>query len=268
MFFLILMMIPDIEFDSVIRVIPKNNNVQVGTLFFQLSADDFFAASVETPVYIEIAFGNSITLANTLAQGTNIALALRVNNSGYLYETSALPCSAQIVRAIAGETSLWIRIQTASNTWLQNTSTGFFEAPNPYHTIDFRLGITGPDSKTFFNDHYLVGEANMPSNQINNCESNPGLNSSVSTQIFLNVNQTCLVEDDLVTFYTWTGYASGVEDAPNPSGISKDLTYPMFWRGTKAVAKIAPGNYGPTIEIWGHPIMGSNIQDVILILFP
>lgn len=229
----------DLGFDCDVRLVSRTNNVPIGYFMFTINGDDFNLASTASPIYVELKFNNNVTLSETLAQGSEISLALRLTQMKNNFNVVAPTCSLQIVRAISGEPSIWLRIQSASDTWLENVIFGSLEPPNVNAPVDWVFGIDEQESALIYSALYDFGLANLPFNQINSsCMTDPTFATPISTKIYLDLAQSSLTEGDLLTFSTWVGRASGVETASNPSGISKTSVIPVNILGNKWVAVI------------------------------
>ncbi|MCB1053230.1 MAG: hypothetical protein H6510_01245 [Acidobacteria bacterium] len=229
---------------------------EAGSITMSVDGDDFFEASTETPVFIRIRLDKGGRLCSTLvnrnsASTVNVPIYLAMRYEGTIgYNVSALPETVSIVRWRAGEDQIWLRVQTASNTWLQNPVGGGLQAPDANNNVAWTFGVTARNSWTRNSGPYGVGLANLPANTTDVPEiTAPAAiqeHWAVSTLICVNVSTSILepspninseLNFDTISYDYQT---TGVFTASAPSGIvTGDQTSANF-SGDDTIARGVP----------------------------
>jgi hypothetical protein len=177
---------------------------EAGAVTMSVNGNDFFTASTSTPVYIRVRLDKGGKLCQTLVDATYtvsgtahtnypIYLAMRIEGSPTT-TILANPATVSIVRWIAGETELWLRVQSSSNTWVAigGVTPSF---PDIERRVAWTFGITARESvNRYFNTgDFTAMRANLPCNTPNIIDA-PALpiGFSVSTLFCVDVSESIL----------------------------------------------------------------------------
>jgi hypothetical protein len=144
---------------------------EAGSITMSVRGDDFFEASTDTPVFIRIRLDKGGKLCQTLvdrnsATTTNVPifLAMRYEGSSNNFIVSALPRTVSLIRWRKGEDQIWLRVQLATQYWLQNITSGLLQAPDSNNRVAFTFGQTARNTWTTNTGRYATGQANLPAN--------------------------------------------------------------------------------------------------------
>lgn len=160
---------------------------EAGAITMSVNGDDFRTASTSTPVFIRVRLNKGATLCNTLvspfvlnSNGTDrsinvpVYLAMRVESSNTSAFVTAANETVSIVRWVAGETDLWLRVQTSSQNWINVGGTP--QAPSNEFSVAWSFGSTARASKGQNYSLYtergaipggIAAKANLPANTRN-----------------------------------------------------------------------------------------------------
>ena len=190
-----------------------------GSMMFIVDGDDFASASPGSPVYLRISLPPDVSLSQTLA-GPNqppIHLSLSLAAGGSPGQLVASKTAVSLVRCVAGESAIWIRINEASTTWLELG--GQTQAPSPEHPVAFQIGITGQDSFGYTWPLYQLGWANLPFNTTDPETVGNPINSA-DTSLFIDLSQGAFPEGSQIeaAFHGFSG-SNGVETATDAGQI-------------------------------------------------
>ena len=150
----------DIELTTSINdVFHRGSNELAGSITMTVNANDFNNVSTSEPVFIRITLDHNAVLANTHVnldfnpvteprRSRPIYLAMNLNLPNSTSQTLAAPEeTVSIVRWVAGESSLWIRVQAASGTWIDSNGDLIGdEAPEPNRTVSWTFGNSAQQS--------------------------------------------------------------------------------------------------------------------------
>lgn len=156
-----------VELRTVIRDIAINNdNQRAGLINFNIDSDDFETASPQNPVYIRMRLDHGVTLADDrVVPGSDhqpIYLPLATEHGPHDYDVAAPATAVSIVRWVAGERSVWLKITAPTSTWLRNSQTGQLAAPNADAPVSFSIGLSAGRSISDNSDLFADGKANLP----------------------------------------------------------------------------------------------------------
>lgn len=123
----------------------------IGSMQLTVTDNDMPDASVENPYYIRVAPDKNATLATTLvnlnsedatlSKPIDLRLELWSNNDGL--SVIAPRDAVSIVRWVAGEDAIWIRITHPTSSWLQDGDAAV--APSDNQQVQFIFGVYGFD---------------------------------------------------------------------------------------------------------------------------
>lgn len=185
---------------SINDVFNRGTNELAGSINWTVTDDDFRDASTDTPVFIRVTPDHNSFLAETLVfqpggdpvinQPINLAMTL----DGGLGAVSmvALPEAVSIVRWVAGESSLWIRVQQSSDEWLA-VDGGGLQGPSDTLEVSWEIGISArrsdqnSDADTVF--------SNLPFNTRDAGASEGDFEDASSTLICVNLSASNLLAD-------------------------------------------------------------------------
>ncbi len=215
----------DIELPSSVNdVYVKGTNELAGAISFRVTDNDFSGISPENPAFIRISFADGVRLAVTRVDLTSedaavnrpIYLAMALSAAGDELSLVAPADSVSIVRYVAGERHIWIKIQSDSSAWILAGDAP--QPPNKDMAGVFTIGSSARGSwQSLLN--YRPSHRNLPFNT-RDLEAETGdENLAVSTLVCLDLS-----ESDLPT--------SGPESLVNYATISFDQT-----------AEVEPGVY-------------------------
>ncbi|CAM2068532.1 hypothetical protein SCOR_24385 [Sulfidibacter corallicola] len=136
---------------------------RAGIQFFGVAGDEFAHASEANPVYLHFRLDHNVKLCDTRVQpgGDPIYLPLAAElMSDDTVELTAAPTAVSIVRWVAGEPSIWLKVTDSSSDWLRIN--GQVSAPHPDQRVQFTLGLSGEEYREHYESDYLDGRANLP----------------------------------------------------------------------------------------------------------
>lgn len=151
-FFFITIAHAGIDLRTTIRYVYQEGTEEIiGLIDMVVHGNDFSsnAGSVvdpDHPVYIRIKLDKGVILASTLVDPTldspPINLGVRVEDTTHTGIASAMaPTDIQLIRAIQGERSIWVRVNRASDTWLDSDGDGIGDsAPSAETRVVFTIG--------------------------------------------------------------------------------------------------------------------------------
>lgn len=161
----------DIELSTSINdVFHRGTNELAGSITMRVQDNDFSSASTTEPVFIRVTLDHQAELANTLVDlnGSGLTddpiyLAMKLNaDPGAQLALAADSQSVSIVRWVEGESAFWIRVQTASDEWIQ-LNNGNFVTPQENLTVSWTLGISARRSSEDL-DNIAADRKNLPFN--------------------------------------------------------------------------------------------------------
>ncbi|PIE90049.1 MAG: hypothetical protein CR997_07950 [Acidobacteria bacterium] len=138
---------------------------EAGSITMSVNGNDFADATTQDPTYIRVRLTHDAVLCGNLVgnwatydgQGTQVAgfygepiyLAVRLEDAGATGNNTiaAHPETVSIVRWIAGEQYIWLRVQSASDTWIFSTSQQAVVAPSLSNgRVAWTFGVTAAKS--------------------------------------------------------------------------------------------------------------------------
>lgn len=150
-----------IEIDSSINdVYFRGTSELSGSLGFMVQDNDFAGATQENPYFVRITYDAGAQLAFTLVdlssndaavnQAINLAMSLQTDAEGL--SLIASKDAVSIVRWVAGESELWLRVQEDSSSWIHDGEGDI--APSQDRRIYFKLGVKGLNSVPNASDNH------------------------------------------------------------------------------------------------------------------
>jgi hypothetical protein len=144
---------------------------QAGSIEFVMNADDFQNASTSEPVYIRITFDKGAKLCKTLVWHADenatdltydpIYLPIAFENSDANTTVTAPARAISIVRWKEGENQIWLRIQSASSTWV-GLGAGT-QAPDNDNRLRWGIGFSASTYWSQNFNKFNSDDANLPS---------------------------------------------------------------------------------------------------------
>ena len=230
-----------------------------GSLSFGVIGDDFPDAGPNEPVYIRITLSSDAVLAETLVDGNNpdlppifLALSLETEDPSALMGTS--PNAVSIVRWMAGENALWLRVTESSSDWIHYPNS-FSVPPSEDLRVNMTLGVTAAESWGVNQPPFLVGLASLPANSTRPFV--PTMGDAASTSLYVDVSQSTLEPGGgvnsslLIDPIAYVG-STGVETEADPGNISVGTIAPIDFVGTSiAVAFGIEVSISPAVAVQG-----------------
>lgn len=233
-----------IHITSVLRDLDPTLSCQpAGNFTMVLNDDEFHNSTPEDPTYIQLRLRNGVTLCETLvAPGSDAPLYLALSlDSDFTDDTIAAPRDAMaIVRWVAGESDIWLRISRPSSSWVR-TGSGALIGPSELRRIQWALGFNANVSFEINNRLFISGLANLPANTLNLNATSELDAADTSLQVNLTqANMTpsldgwngLLPNDPLA----WDG-SIGVETEVDPQLIQPGEAESLVFFGLRDIAK-------------------------------
>ena len=139
-----------------------------GTISFSVDGNDFTSDPIHFPVYVRFRLESGVVLSETLvAPAPDPALHRPYYLAAFITDppTATInmpPDAISLVRWKSGENEFWIRVNTPSDEWIDDS--GVLQPPTWNKHVQFRIGISGAQSTAELAALYAVGKANRPSN--------------------------------------------------------------------------------------------------------
>jgi hypothetical protein len=233
-----------IHISSVLRDLDPELGCQAaGNFTMQLNTDAFAQASPQNPIYIQLSLQNNVTLCDTRVgpgSDTPLLLALSLDSDFQGDQLIADPESVAIVRWVAGEQSIWLRITTPSSTWIR-TITDALIAPSENRRVSWSLGFTPSVSFDLNSDNFNLGIANLPANSYNPLAST--LADAADTTVGVDLAEANMTPslsgwNGLLPNEprTWT-LSQGVETSVDPVDIVPGVPFDLVFYGLRDIAK-------------------------------
>lgn len=225
-----------------------------GAMFINVKGDEFADATPETPVFVEFKLDSNVKTSRTLVDLTSedpsynepIYLAMYLSAPSENTSLEAPPETISIVRWIKGESSIWLRVQHNSSSWISENEVS--RAPGSEVPVSLVFGYSArfmAESMADIPDQHK----NLPFNTRNPNQdlANPEPQESVSTLICLDLSNSSV---------TPSGSTSAVE------------YYPAAYESD---AQLAPGIFeaGTPVNIsWGGAFRLAGAKDRICVVAP
>lgn len=150
------------------RLVPAfSKNIDVGVLEVRIGSDVLAGASPEDPVFVRITLDQGLQLAETLVAPTQdpamhrpVFMPLVLETASVGYRLAAPADSLAVVRWVAGESEIWLSLQSDSAQWIDTGSNRV--GPSWSHPVRFYLGASAAQNWAFLGDTYAAGRANLP----------------------------------------------------------------------------------------------------------
>lgn len=258
-----------VDMQTTIRDVYVDGTCEESGLFrFVVNANDFATASPAQPIYIRMRFDHAAVLCQTLVWS-------HISNAGSLsFDPIYLPLefdanlpgdrvvapgeTISIARWKKGEPEIWLKIQTASSSWIEDSG-GNPVSPDTSRRPRWTVGLSARDSFSNTWPGFSLGEANLPSAT----RDTSGLTeaTSVSTKVCTDLTDSDLQPlpapvafsilhiEPLVLGSLPNGGPNSVEEAENHSDILSGSGVPISlnWDGLVARAIDFTCSGGPTI---------------------
>jgi len=199
-----------------------------------------------------------------------IHLALRVTGPGVTMAAAADAVS--IVRWVAGESKIWIRVQQSSNMWLDN---GAPTGPSFEHMVSWNIGVSARISDRFNDLDAGENGSNLPFNTRDTTAQEGDFADAASTLFCADFSQSNLFSDgarDSLMDYDIIAYDHNAEISPGVySGLIGNNTGINFTNDTSLArgktrdcdadpAAQATGSSGPGTGALSRYTKGVNLQ--------
>lgn len=222
----------DLILQSGVRdVIYNGANEMLEKQFLTVTSDDYPDASPETPYFISLYYDKGARFARTLVDLTsddatiNRPIYLAVEALGAVDGNNVPADAVSIVRWVAGEERIWLRIQRSSRTWL--LFNGEALPPGEDRRAGFTFGTSARQSAADHDD----GLSNLPFNTRD--LAGGGIETAVSTMICVDLSQSILATSGIEALLQswWVIYAADAQVAPGiyqpgtPTNINVNGTF-------------------------------------------
>ncbi len=141
---------------------------RAGTMTMTVNGHEFFEASPQTPVFVRIRLNKGARLAETLVDVETalwrnepifLAMSLLADDDSIL---RAPAHTVSIVRWKQGEIEFWLRVQTTSSFWLEDS--GNLYPPDINHRIQWTIGRSIEADRAYNEPLFAMGKANLRNN--------------------------------------------------------------------------------------------------------
>ncbi|QTD49780.1 hypothetical protein [Sulfidibacter corallicola] len=238
-----------------------NRHNQASPLLFTVTWDDFADADVANPVYLRLRIIRNVVLSHTLVDIDDpengrvhrpIFLPLFLTSGAVTDQIAAPPGTLSIVRWVAGEGEIWLRVQSSSSEWIQTG--GGTEPPTRFQTMSFSLGIAASQYWALYQPLYAEGRANLPA-PTRDPEGRTRADA-VSTQICVDVTQSSLQPEPAppslsqLQFLpnTYNSETVGITTAHNTSDIFLGTWTPVAFSNDTVIGTARELNVGCTFD--------------------
>lgn len=201
--------------DSIVDVYYRGEAQFTGSIKLDLRSNIFPDASPASPVYIRLAPDKGTTLNQTLVdlnssdaalnEPIHLALVLNASEAGYAMAASADALS--IVRWVAGESEIWLRVSQATSSWIRQGDA--LLAPSPQLTVSTTLGLS--QNAYLQTPEFLT---NLPVYAARN-----GVNQAISTLICLDFSASTLSADGTESSLLYYNISAHGPTAQTQSGV-------------------------------------------------
>lgn len=214
----------------------RGSHELTGSITFLVDDDDFHEASEIEPIFIRITTDHNSYLAHTLVEQNSsdtllqqpVYLAMSLNSADPNATIVADPASVSIVRWVAGESSIWLRVQTSSDDWI--SSGGMTLGPSVEHEVKWTIGVNARLSDER-NSQILGHPSNLPFNTRDITAVENEFAKATSTLICSNLSESNLAADgtsesllqfDIIAYDENADVGSGIYsgNAGNDTGIN------------------------------------------------
>lgn len=240
-------------------------NERLSEFSISVVGDAFADASPTNPVYMEVTLPQNVVLSRSLVEpgGSPIYLAVHqrteinqypfVTPNGIVpnFQVTAPKTAVAIVRYVAGESSVWLRINESSSLWI--SVDGDKQAPSFDKPVEFRFGMEGSASWSYTTSLFEFGLSNLPANT-----ASPNLSVGQiigdSTETFVDLTGAIFGEGSLLeTTLSAFNAATGVETSSTSAGIIRNGVIPNLLPPSVFVGIVLPRSLG-SANLWVHGV--------------
>ncbi len=225
--------------ESANQVYYRGSNERAGGITMRVDGNDFAGISPEAPAYIRIRLLQDATLAHTLvdpnggssthARPIFLAMTLDAPESNTRLVTP--PDTLSVVRWVAGETDIWLRIRRDSSGWLETD--GEAAAPAENATVAWTIGISARTSAE--RASLALSGANLPFNSLDP-DPEAALEDAVSTLLCVDLSASDLDTSGLDSLLHYEPVAFDQTAASEAGGFQAGNELPIQWGGNFAIA--------------------------------
>lgn len=215
-------------------------------LTFVVYGDEFAGASEVNPMYLKISLPEGIVLSQTLAGPNQPPVYLAVTTlhdmAGIPIQVEVSPSAITLVRHVAGESAVWIRISESSSCWLRVN--GEKSPPSLLVPLLIQTGVSGLASMSYSLPLFSLGLGNLP---FNSASPEPSLapGNSAGTELVVDLSNGNLPSggfvDGLVSAFS---EAMGVETSLDPEQITTGAQEPIIENPQIFLGMVMPRNGG------------------------
>ena len=219
---------------------------RAGSVTMSMLGDGFAAASPQNPAYMRLKLTHRTTLSRTmvnpLINNRPIYVALSLESDDPTVTLNASPDAVTIVRWIAGEEAIWLRITQPTSQWLLKNGTQT-AAPDSANRVSWTLGVSRFVSFRQNRSLYLQGLANLPANSYSTDVR--GFRGMASTLFFVDATSGLLEPtpgfDQLYLEPLALEGTTGVTTEVDADNIGLGLGLPVFFSGDSLLAVVTGG---------------------------
>ena len=243
--------------ESINDIYYRGTNELIGSLSFRFTANDFPDASPANPDYLAITLSSGALLANTLvdpsADDETIAAPIFLplylgNGDSNSLEMGAPADTLSIVRWVAGEDAIWLKLEHGTATWINDGDAalppGILHNETPVH-IHSHIGISAT-SFMMLNDRYDPSHMNLPFATRNLEADIKNLDDAVSTLRCIDMTDAAIGIDQILE--------QNVEAYQQDAALGGGLFAPGSKQGVRIV-----GNFRTArTKDWNIPVVATN----------
>jgi len=242
LFFVSGSLLADIEyFTGLNSVYYRGEHELAGNFGFKVQGNHFPDASSDRPVFMEILFGNGVSLSHTLVDQTSDDPTLNqpvflplwmdsVDGSSFV-GVAAPPETLSIVRWVKGENTLWLRISAPSSEWIAfENGVGSPTSDIPVYTS---LGI----SASAYWDLLKEKHRNLPFPSRNVRTNDSAFHDAISTLFCLDLSRSKVEPSGINSVIPYGGLFFDSEAELEPGVFQRSTQLPVDQVGTWRIAR-------------------------------
>ena len=249
----------DIQISTTINDLhAKGSSEWAGSVIVRVDDADFRDVSPAEPYYMRINLREDAVLAHTLVDLNSgdprtsqpIYLAMQAIGSPGADMTLLAPSdTVSIMRWVAGEAFIWLRVQHSSDSWLEVD--GQVIGPSTFFNVQWVFGLSAR--------HIFESLENEDPNHLNlpfntrNLTTSGNTSDAVSTLMCMDLRHSGLGENGrlAITYSNFDHTAQispGVYGGGNPVGVIFPTTYPIGRSGETPCDLVASSHFGSAIQ--------------------